>query len=77
MGRHKGKETFRLINELRESCNMRPLEIKRMSCLSCGKSFLSHGIHNRLCNNCRENISRIDDVEFPLRIPFWEEYGQV
>ena len=35
------------------------------SCLCCGKSFDSDGIHNRLCGSCRSQSDALGDIAGP------------
>lgn len=39
-------------------------------CLCCGDKFLSEGIHNRMCDDCRHRDMRPDPIRAPNRGQF-------
>ena len=53
-------KTLKSINEARIAMGMPGLGFKKRDCLKCDKEFISMGIHNRLCDDCRKKNEGID-----------------
>lgn len=68
-GRHIGKP-FRCRELAKERCDALQAEADRKAkrgpraCMSCGHTFFSEGIHNRLCGHCRGRRDPLGDVAF-------------
>ncbi len=48
-----GKLNLSEVNSMRKSVGLRTVEVKERLCMRCSQLFISHGIANRLCTNCR------------------------
>ncbi len=42
------------VNEVRRLLGFKEISTKQRACLRCETTFISEGIHNRLCDPCRK-----------------------
>jgi|GEM_PF-2799566 len=50
-------------NNFKKPANMRKKKKEKRTCLRCDKEFLSEGIHNRICHNCRDSNANVHSPE--------------
>lgn len=68
-------EQLEQINEVRHSMGMPEINYKERTCLRCDESFISAGIHNRLCDVCRKKNEGIDRI--PQEVERYPVKGQM
>lgn len=60
---YKNKKLLKDLNALRVETGLPKIVAKRRKCLKCGKSFVSMGSWNRLCEICYRSNRYEDNVE--------------